>query len=364
MAPSDGLITLFMAGDVMTGRGIDQILPHPSPPFIPESYLQDAREYVRLAERLNGPITKPVPFEYIWGNTLSAIQQRQPHVRLINLETSVTRWHEYWPDKGINYRMHPGNIPCLTAAAIDCCVLANNHVLDWGYPGLTETLDTLLRSHIQTAGAGPNQPAAAAPAILPVSGHRLLVFSLGSETSGIPARWRATQKRAGVNLLPDFSKGSLRQVTEQVRGVKRRGDIAIASIHWGRNWGYGIPADDIAFAHQLIDQASVDIVHGHSSHHVKGVEVYKGRLILYGCGDLINDYEGIGGYETYRDDLSLMYFAGTLQSLHMVPTQMRRFQLHLAEPSEVQWLATTMDRECRKFGHRVQRQGSDLVLIP
>jgi poly-gamma-glutamate capsule biosynthesis protein CapA/YwtB (metallophosphatase superfamily) len=45
-----------------------------------------------------------------------------------------------WPGKDIHYRMHPANAPCLRAAAIDCCVLANNHVLDWGYPGLRETL--------------------------------------------------------------------------------------------------------------------------------------------------------------------------------------------------------------------------------
>ncbi|MDJ0719950.1 MAG: hypothetical protein QNJ54_37995 [Prochloraceae cyanobacterium] len=49
----------------MTRRGIDQILPHPSEPFIPEFYLNDAREYVRLAEVVNGSIPTPVSFSYI-----------------------------------------------------------------------------------------------------------------------------------------------------------------------------------------------------------------------------------------------------------------------------------------------------------
>jgi hypothetical protein len=44
----------------------------------------------------------------------------------------------------INYRMSPENAPCLTAAGLDCCVLANNHVLDWGPAGLIETLDVLV----------------------------------------------------------------------------------------------------------------------------------------------------------------------------------------------------------------------------
>lgn len=48
-----------------------------------------------------------------------------------------------WKDKGINYRMHPGNVPALSEAKVDVCVLANNHVLDWGYQGLKETLNTL-----------------------------------------------------------------------------------------------------------------------------------------------------------------------------------------------------------------------------
>ena len=48
----------------------------------------------------------------------------------------------------------------------------------------------------------------------------------------------------------------------------------------------------IRFAHRLID-AGVDVVHGHSSHHPRPIEVYRGKLILYGCGDTIDDYEGI-----------------------------------------------------------------------
>ena len=61
-------------------------------------------------------------------------------------------------------------------------------------------------------------------------------------------------------------------------------------------------------AHSLLDEAGVDVIHGHSSHHVKGIEVYKGKAILYGCGDFLTDYEGIQGYEEFRDDLVLMYF--------------------------------------------------------
>ena len=138
-----GPLTVFLCGDVMTGRGIDQVLPYPGLPTLYESYVKDARDYVKLAERVNGPITRPVSFKYIWGDALAELNQSGVDVRIINLETSITRSDDYWPGKSVHYRMHPQNVGCLTAAGIDACSLANNHVLDWGYAGLTETLQNI-----------------------------------------------------------------------------------------------------------------------------------------------------------------------------------------------------------------------------
>ncbi|HQG31720.1 MAG TPA: CapA family protein, partial [Deltaproteobacteria bacterium] len=147
-------VTLFLCGDVMTGRGIDQILPCPGDSTIHESYMLSAFGYVELAETVHGDIPWPVDFSYIWGDALKIFEQMTPDVKIINLETAITRSDEYWKGKGINYRMNPGNIPCLTAAGIDCCSLANNHVLDWGYDGLLETVETLKKVRIKSAGAG------------------------------------------------------------------------------------------------------------------------------------------------------------------------------------------------------------------
>jgi poly-gamma-glutamate synthesis protein (capsule biosynthesis protein) len=111
----------------------------------------------------------------------------------------------------------------------------------------------------------------------------------------------------------------------------------------------------------LIDEAGVDVVHGHSSHHVKAIQVYKERLILYGCGDFLNDYEGIGGYESFRGDLGLMYFAdmdaasGKLLGLRMIPTQIRRFRLNRASAVDTLWLEDLLDREGKRFNTRVER---------
>lgn len=355
------LVTIFLCGDVMTGRGIDQILPHPNDPLIYESYVRNAQRYVELAESVNGPIQEPVSFAYLWGDALEELERVAPEVSIINLETSVTKSDEYWQGKGINYRMHPENISCLTAANIDVCALANNHVLDWGYAGLTETLDTLKKANIQGTGAGQNLRAAKAPAIVAIEGKgRVLVFSYGSGTSGIPFSWAASEDNPGVNVLYGLSEDTVQQMKADLQNVKKPGDIVVASIHWGSNWGYDIPPDQRTFAHQLIDEAGVDIVHGHSSHHVKGIEVYQDKLILYGCGDFLNDYEGIPGYERFRGDLGLMYFVnvdpatGKLVRMHTTPTQIKHFQVNRASAADTLWLRDILNREGQKFGTRVK----------
>ncbi len=364
------ILSIFMCGDVMTGRGIDQVLPHPGDPRIHELFVTDARRYVELAEKANGAVPKPVGFDYIWGDALDVFDVFRPDIKLINLETSVTICDDFWPGKGINYRMHPANFPAITAAGIDVCALANNHVLDWGYPGLEETLNALEGAGVRGAGAGRDVFLAAMPVTVAVPDKgRVHVFSFCDESSGVPEEWAAGGKRAGVNLLPDLTERTARQIGEQVRKVKERGDLVVASIHWGGNWGFEIPKEHTRFAHWLIDDSGVDIIHGHSSHHVKAAEVYQGKLIIYGCGDFLTDYEGIGGYEHYRGELGFMYFAyvhaadGSLKELRLVPTRVRKFQVARAFTGDARWLRDTLNGEGRSLGTRVEEgEGQTLFL--
>jgi poly-gamma-glutamate capsule biosynthesis protein CapA/YwtB (metallophosphatase superfamily) len=333
-------LRLFLCGDVMTGRGIDQALPHPVSPVLYEPYIRDAREYLELAENANGSIPRPLSFDYIWGDALPELERAAVDLRIVNLETAITSAETNWSGKEVHYRMHPLNIGCLSAARISAGALANNHVLDWGYAGLDETLRTLDAAHIAHAGAGRNTEEAAAPAVLDVPGKgRVLLFSLGSSTSGIPREWSATGTCPGVNLLDDLSEATAMRVAKQMREFQEPGDLVIASIHWGGNWGHEIPSRQIAFAHRLIEEG-VAVVHGHSSHHAKAIEVFQGRLILYGCGDFLTDYEGIRGYDTFRGDLALIYLieldwrSGRLISARLVPMQMRRFRLEHASTAD------------------------------
>ncbi|MGW7438415.1 CapA family protein [Streptomyces sp. NPDC054849] len=354
-------VTLFLAGDVMLGRGVDQILPHPGDPRLPEAYVTDARTYVELAEAVNGTIPRRAPFSWPWGEALGLLDAAAPDARIVNLETSVTQSDDIAPDKAVHYRMHPANLPCLAVARPDACALANNHVLDYGRRGLAETLDSLAAAGLRTAGAGRDLAEARRPVVLPLPGdRRLLVFSVGTASSGIPDDWAATADRSGVDFVDEASDAAVAEVGARIRRAKRSGDLAIVSIHWGSNWGYAVPRDQIRFAHALVD-GGADVVHGHSSHHPRPLEVYRGRPILYGCGDLIDDYEGIGGHERYRDDLRVLYFValepdtGRLAHARLVPVQAHRMRLRRAARQDCDWLHEVLARTSRTFGTHLTR---------
>lgn len=224
MSHATRTVTLFPAGDVMTGRGIDQTLPQP-------------------------------------GDLRAELERMAPDARIVNLETAVTASGEPWPRKGIHYRMNPANVPCLTAAGLDCCVLANDHVMDWGRAGLAETLAAL-------RAAGPQHP-------------------------------------------------------------------------------------------------GVDVVHGHSSHHAQDIEIHRNRPVLYGCGDLTFDYEGIEGYEAYRPELSVMYFptfdadSGRLLEFALVPMRLRRMRLERAAQDDAAWLRVALGR----LGTRLEARGDGTLSL-
>lgn len=361
-------VTICLAGDVMTGRGIDQILGHPGEGELREPHLTHAREYVELAAGRHGAVPTGVDPAYVWGEALALLRKEAPDASIANLETSVTVSGDFWPRKDVHYRMHPANVGCLAAPGFDVYALANNHLLDFGRRGLEETLRVLDDAGIGHAGAGADLAEArrSARVALP-DGGVLHVFACGSESSGIPRSWAAEDDRAGVELLPSLSPRVAETLAARVLAVKRPGDLVLVSIHWGSNWGDDIPAAQRAFAHALVD-GGVDLVHGHSSHHARAIEVYRGRLILYGCGDLVTDYEGIRGYERWRGDLGALYLAtvstrdGSLRALRLAPTRMERLRLTLAGADDVRWLRDRLSAVSAPFGVHLE-QGTDGLLV-
>jgi poly-gamma-glutamate capsule biosynthesis protein CapA/YwtB (metallophosphatase superfamily) len=363
------VVTVLLGGDVMLGRGVDQVLPHPGEPALREPYVRDARRYVDLAEDASGPIPRPVDWNWPWGEVLVILDDVSPHVRLINLETTITSGAEFADRKAIHYRMHPDNLPALTALRPDVCALANNHILDFGRRGLTDTVVTLTQAGVQGIGAGADLRAAQRPAAVTCGEQRVIIGSVATKSSGVPESWAARQDGPGVWLVRDPSvREAAEEVAAEVLAHKRSGDVAVVSVHWGPNWGYAVSLSEIQFAHRLID-AGVDIVHGHSSHHPRPIEIYRGRPILYGCGDVIDDYEGIGGHESFRSHLRLLYLAsidaahGELLSLRLIPLCVRRMRLERASQADTAWLRATIEHISRQFRIQVSARPDALLQV-
>jgi poly-gamma-glutamate synthesis protein (capsule biosynthesis protein) len=187
-------------------------------------------------------------------------------------------------------------------------------------------------------------------------------------SAGIPASWAATEEHPGVHFAPNLTEAVAAEILEHVRALRQSGDISIVSLHWGSNWGYEISRDQTRFARQLID-GGVDIVHGHSSHHPRPIEIYRRRLILYGCGDLINDYEGIPGQEDFRGDLRLLYFpkvhraTGELAGLAMRAVRSRRMRLEHASQADTWWLKKVLEETSHRFGTRIERGPDGMMTL-
>ncbi|MFP4705504.1 MAG: CapA family protein [Spirochaetaceae bacterium] len=367
---------LFLCGDLMLARGIDQILPYPTDPTLHEPYVRDARRYVELAEEVNGPIPRSTDYAYIWGDMLPVLSETEPDFIIGNLETAVTDAGDFAAGKSIHYRMSPRNLAVLHTAGFDCVSLANNHILDFGTAGLAETLHHLDEEDLGYCGSGHDKPEATSPWTARSSaGTDLRVFGLGHRSSGIPKSWAAGPHAPGVwtgagiaDIIATVSAPTGQtpsRRTEETMDRRRpfgpetlkpsmqrqpAPGVHVLSVHWGENWGYHIPPRRREAARAFIDNAGVTIVHGHSSHHPQGIELHGGALILYGCGDLLNDYEGIGDHEQYRPDLTAAYVVdvddATLRvtSVTAIPFRIRRFRLERAHPGDAVWLARTLER--------------------
>ncbi len=107
---------------------------------------------------------------------------------------------------------------------------------------------------------------------------------------------------------------------------------------------------------------------GHSSRHPKGIEVYRGKPVIYGCGDFLNDYEGLSGYEEYRSRLVLMYGVkieadGGLAALEMTPFEIKRFRLNYAARTDAEWLRDRMHSEGERLNTRVALNEANRLIL-
>ena len=392
----------------MPGRGVDAVMPSPCPREIREGFCKDAFDYARLAEqkqkRRFADTKKKVSARDVLGEVAKVIERFEPHARMLNLETSVTKKSSFYPHKGINYRASEENMfALLDVLKPDIVSLANNHAMDFSREGMEDTLkffdsienksssdNASLGLRVTRIGAGWNIADAMKPAVLEnvypygfaparndKRGVHVAAFGLCFEDSGVPREWQSTERSMGVFLATEDDKVPERLLSAIAKMKKESSNnaIVVVSVHFGSNWGFDVPRSHVTAAKALVD-AGADVVHGHSSHHAKTAMLYKKKLILFGCGEFFNDYEGIrphpGFPETsYLGHLRLLYFVDVdakthnFSKLEIVLMRQKMFALTTLEnPREEaeQFLATL--RQQYAFGHlKLQLKGDGTTLI-
>ena len=298
---------------------------------------------VMLGRLVNDHLRDAAPAS-VWGDVLPVLAQAD--VRFANLECVIADGGTPRPGKVFHFRSDAKNVACLEAAGIDVVSLANNHTLDYGGSAFREMLPVLDAHGILHAGAGLDADAARAPATARAVGMAVGIVAFTDNEPG----WEATATRPGIFYAPtDLADFRTRALVELVRDTRSSVDLLVVSAHWGPNWGETVPAEHQVLAHSLV-RAGADAIMGHSAHIFRGVEVYRGRPVIYSAGDFVDDY-AIDPDE--RNDQSFVFLLETNgrvpAALRLFPTLIEDFHVSLAR-TEARAIAAKMQRLSAELG--------------
>lgn len=327
------MITIALAGDVMLGRGVNQALSAMRP-------------------------------EEPWGDTLGLLADAD--VRIVNLECALTSHRRGWSRsfKVFHFRADPDAVKVLQAARIDLCSLANNHTLDFEEQGLLDTLRHLDAAGIRHAGAGHGRDEAARPAVIDV-GSEGIKLALVAFTDNQPD-FSAGPSHPGTNYLPvSLDAKTLGRVEAAIASAREMGaGIVVFSNHWGPNMVLRPPEEFREFAHAVMDLGA-DIYYGHSAHVFQGIEIYKGKPILYDTGDFIDDY---AVDPQMRNDWSFLFritlHGRSLQRIELFPVELDFARVALARGDQWEKIARRMELFCSEMGTTLTRENDRLVFEP
>lgn len=290
----------------------------------------------------------------LWGNVSGIL--RHGDITLINQEFAITNSKKKnEPAKAFHFRASPKATSWLKAIGCDYVSLANNHILDYGQQGLKDTLKYLDKAGIHRAGAGKNLNEATQAALIKTNGITIGIISLTDNVGN----WKATSNQGGVNYIPINATG-LNQLKQQIEQTKNRGaQLIIVSAHWGGNWVHHPSASFQSFARGAL-QAGVHLFHGHSPHVFQGVEVFENKTILYGLGDLVDDYAIKPGF---RNDLGLIAqvtldtVSGKTTQLKLYPTKDHPLKVTQATGNDYNWAANNLIQRSQSLGTSLKNSG-------
>jgi poly-gamma-glutamate synthesis protein (capsule biosynthesis protein) len=312
---------------------------------------------VMIGRSFNNIFSKEPNFN-IWGNTKKHIKTSD--LFIFNLETTLTNSKTKAP-KVFNYSLSPLYVKILKGLSLNMfCSIANNHILDFKNEGMIETKKILRNLKINHTGAGSNLKEAQQLVITKIKGT---VFGFLSAANHYE-HWRATETQGGIWFIDPTNFSHVKNAFEIVRKSKKKCDFLIFSCHMQSNYVNIIDDSIKKFYRQLIENG-VDVVHGHSPHHVLQIEEYNNKVICYSLGDFVDDY---AINSTYRNDLGVLidlHIKGDqIVKIDKKPTKIENFQVNfLLSGNDYDFVMRNLNTNDKEINFMISIMNNDIETV-
>ncbi|HEY6008627.1 MAG TPA: CapA family protein, partial [Geobacteraceae bacterium] len=252
-------------------------------------------------------------YEYPFAATAAILKSGD--VTIGNLEAPLSTGGTEYRDKRFRYRSSPTASAALKQAGFSVLTLANNHMLDYGGIGLTDTLRHLDAAGISHAGAGEDLTAARREAVLLVRGKKIAFLSYSFTE---PRAFYANTRKAGT------APGHLPYIVADIGRLRPHVDYLVVSYHWGAEMASAPKPYQVTVAHRSID-AGADLVLGHHPHVLQGAERYKGGVILYSLG---NFAFGTASQGAGKSVIARIILDDSVKEVELIPLNILNREVH------------------------------------
>lgn len=273
----------------------------------------------------------------IYGNLMPVL--RRADLRLVNVECALgdrgSRIHKAGPNMRYSAAAGAG----LASVPFDVACLANNHVMDYGPEGFTETVRLLREAGLKTVGAGANEDEARRTLVVAVGQARVAIINF-SEGEDCTAATAATPGTFGWN--PE-------RVLQKTREARDLADIVLVVVHAGREHP-PLPPPYITRLYRRIAEAGATAVLAHHPHVPQGAEIHGGVPIAYSMGNFFFYDKSDVFYRKSGYLVELELSGKRLAGLKIVPYLLADDGLTLIEGKMLQWFLGQLEKVSDPLG--------------
>lgn len=332
-------ITICFIGDLMLGRYYDD---------------EQSNTFQQKLEHMREKQFSKQSLETVYGNTLQKLSSGCDLV-VGNLETCITA-NTKRDQKAFNYRLHPIYSQALKLNERTFFNIANNHIMDYEN-GIQDTVKALQENNIKFSGVLPETKDYKILQTFTIKNKKIGIFGCADHYE----RWKSSTNKEGIYYVDYDDPISIEKMLDKIKEMRKQVDILIMSIHWGFNYASGINNKFVKFAKQVII-SGVDIIHGHSSHHVKCIQHDTDKVIIYGNGDFVNDY---AIDQTYRNDLGMIVKVTinpqNKKKVCIIPTIIKDRQVAYADDKERKIVYNNVKNDCAiKHSYKEMDHGASI----